>query len=237
MLASRAPLQIAEAILEVWQRARPLALRLGIIVIPAMVVLWLSAATVGRGFVMNRLYESRTSPRWSSLLVLHFLRILSVLALVAAYVACSRATALVLDPENPNYFLALIVFLVLFGIAILVWSFVHWILSLACIFAARERSSTVVSIRQTINLLRSNGRQLASIAAQNGTARTLIAILFTFLALFPLALYRVPVLFWTLEFAILLLYCAISDILLLARLSAYIEVALPPEISAAVSEN
>jgi len=214
-----------------------MAMRLGLIVVPAITILWLIAATVGRGFVVNRVFETGTRPRWSSLFALHVLRVVSVFALIGAYLECSRATALVSDPESPNYFAALLVFLILFSIAVALWSFVHWVISLACIFAARDRSSTIASLRRTILLLRSEGRQLASAATLNGTARTLVAILFSFLALFPLVFYRVPVVFWTLELAVLLVYCAVSDILLLARLSAYVEIAIPQPSPATTSEN
>jgi hypothetical protein len=238
MLTSRAPLQVAEAIVEVWQRAHPLAVRLGLVVVPAMVVLWVIAVTVGRGFVLNRILELKSGgPRWSSLLTLHLLRAVSVFALIGAYIECSRATVRLSNPESPNYFAALLVFLVLFSIVVIVWSVVHWMLSLACIFAAREQMSAIASLRRTTRWLRTEGRRLASIATLNGTARTFVAIVFTFLGLFPLVFYRVPILFWTLEVAIFVLYCAVSDILLLARLSAYIEAAQPTMAPAITAEN
>lgn len=238
MLSSRTPLQIAEAILEVWQRARPLILRLGLIVIPAIVVLWMIAATVGRAYVLTRISQSAaTKPTWLGLTTLNFLRVLSVFALIGAYIECSRATTLVSNPESPNYFAAVVVFLALFSVAVFIWSFIHWILSLASIFAAREGTSTIASLRRATDLLRTQGRQLVSIAAQNGIARTLVAILFTFLALFPVVLYRLPIFFWAVEFAILLLYCLASDILLLARLFAYVEVADATTISSNAYEN
>jgi hypothetical protein len=237
MLASRAPLQIAEALLEIWHRMHPLLIRLGVVVIPAVVVLWLIAATVGRGFVTSRIFQPVSAgPRWSSLSLLHVLRVLSFFLLIGAYFASSRATAFVSNPESPNYAAALAVFLVLFGTAIVIWSFINWVLSLASIFAARERAPLFDSIRRTRLLLRSQGRQLASVAAQNSTARTLVGILFTFLGLVPLVLYRIPVLFWTIEFALLLCYCAVSDLLLLARLSSYVEAAQPAKISTGAAE-
>ncbi len=238
MLASRAPLQVAEAILEIWHRIQPLAVRLGLIVFPASIILWIIAATIGRGYVISRLSPPiSTSPRWSSLLVLNLLRVLSVFALLAAYIASSRATLLVSSQEAPNYLAAILLFLVLFGLALLVWSFLHWIVSLACVNAVRERASTFGSLARTLRLLRTKGGELASIATLNGTARTLAAVVITFVAAFPLILYRFPVLFWGIEFVIFLVYCLASDILLLVRLSAYIEAMQPAEIPVADSEN
>ena len=238
MLASRAPLQVAEAILEIWHRIQPLAIRLGLIVIPASIILWIIAATIGRGYVISRLSPpSSTSPRWSSLVALNLLRVLSVFALVVAYIASSRATLLVSSPEAPNYFAAMFLFLILFGLALLVWSFLHWIVSLACIYAVRERASTFASLVRVLRLLRTKSGELGSIATLNGTARTLVAIVVTFIAAVPLVLYRFPALFWTVEFLIFVVYCLASDILLLARLSAYVEAMLPKEIPVVDAEN
>jgi len=238
MLASRTPLQIAEALVEVWHRIQPLALRLGLIVIPATIVLWIIAATVGRGFVITRVWTpTSTGARWSSLLVLTILRVLSVLGPILGYFASSRATLLVSTPDAPNYFAAMLLFLVLFGLSLLVWSFLHWILSLACIYAAREQASTFGSLARTARLLRARGGELASIATLNGTARTLFAIVISALAAVPLVLYRIPVLFWTVEFVIFVGYCLVSDILLLARLSAYVEAMQPAASSVAATEN
>ena len=238
MLASRAPLQVAEAILEIWHRIQPLAVGLGLIVIPASIILWIIAATIGRGYVISRLSPPISkSPRWSSLLVLNLLRVLSVLALIVAYLASSRATLLVSSQEAPNYFAAMLLFLVLFGLALLVWSFLHWIVSLACVYAVRERASTSGSFARTLHLLRVKGGEMASIATLNGTARSIVAIVITFIAAVPLVLYRFPALFWAIEFLIFLVYCFASDILLLARLSAYVEAMQPAAIPVAGAEN
>jgi uncharacterized membrane protein (GlpM family) len=74
-----------------------------------------------------------------------------------------------------------------------------------------------------MQLLRKNFGQLFSIAAQNSSVRTAVAIVFTLLALPPLLVYRVPLFFWTLEIVLSLAYCAVSDVFLLARLAAYVE--------------
>ncbi len=238
MLASKAPLQIVQALLEIWVRVRPAALRLGVIVIPAILVLWVIAATLGRGFVMTRLMaRDSTSPRWSSLTFLHLLRVLSVLLLVAAYFACSFATAAVSNPTEPNYALAILVFLFLFATAVAIWSFLHWVLSLACIYSSRQSLSVFKGLQATLQLARQRFRTLVSISSQNASLRTAAAIVFTFLALPPLVTYRIPPLFWTLELAILLAYCLLSDVLLLARLAAYIEISERPQEPISTSEN
>ncbi len=225
MLASRSPILIAQGILEIAHRARPIAVRLGIIVIPAILLLWVLAATLGRGYVLRRL-PSRESvgPRWLALSALNFLRVVTLLLLIVAYLGCSFATSLVIDPYEPNYALGVLVFLSLFVIALASWSLVHWIISTACLYAARQNLETLGALSATMRLLRENFRELFSISAQNSSVRTVVAIVFTLLALPPLLLYRMPLLFWTIEVTLFLAYCAVSDLLLLARLVAYVEV-------------
>ena len=228
MLASRSPILIAQAILEIGHRIWPVAVRVAAIVIPAILVLWVIAATVGRGYVMNRLLERETrGPNWIALAVLNILRVISVLLLVAAYFGCSFATSLINNPSHPNYALAVLLFFVLFVIALLVWSFFHWILATACIYSGRQGLGLLNSLLATMQLLRTRAREVFSIAAQNSSIRTLAALLCTFLALLPLVVLRIPALFWSLEIVLFLAYCILSDILLLARLAAYIELTGP----------
>lgn len=227
MLISKAPMQVVQALLEIWQRARPLVLRLGLIIVPALIILWVVAVTVGRAYVTHRLAgaETGSQPNWMSLSILNFLRVLALISLLPAYVLSALATISVSTPESPNHLLALLVFLALFSIAVATWSLINWVLSLASIYAATARASLLQSLRDAWSLLRSRTSQLTAIAAQSATTRTLVGVVFTVLALFPLVIHSLPALFWVLEIATFLLYCVISDLLLLVRLSAYVEVA------------
>lgn len=225
MLASRSPIEIAQAILEIAHRARPIAVRLGMVVIPAVLVLWMVAATLGRGYVLSRIGSGESRGlRWPALVVLNSLRVVTVLLLVVAYFGCSFATSLVLNPYAPNYALGVLVFLTLFVIALASWSLVHWIVSTACIYSARQRLGVFRALDATMQLLRESFRELFSIAAGNSSVRTVAAIFFTLLALPALLIYGVPLLFWTVEIVLFLAYCVVSDVLLLARLAAYVEV-------------
>ena len=234
MLSSRSPVLIAQAILEIGHRARPLAVHLGIIVIPAILLLWIIAATVGRGYVLSRLPSREwLSPRWLVLSALNLLRVVSVLLLVVAYFGCSFATSLVINPYAPNYALGILVFFSLFMISLAAWSFLHWIVSTSCIYASRQHLGLFQSLDATMQLLRTSSRELFSIAAQNSSVRTLVALIFTLFGLLPLIVYRVPPLFLTAEIVLFLAYCIASDMLVLARLAAYVEVIERPTETAA----
>jgi hypothetical protein len=235
MLASRAPILMAQAILEIGHRMRPVAVRLGTVVIPAILLLWIVAASLGRGNVLTRLSPRvPAGPRWLALAVLNLLRVVTVLMLAIAYLGCSFATSLVINPYRPNYALGILIFLALFAIALVSWAIVHWIASTACIYAGRQNFGVFQAVRATMQLLRQNFGELFSIAAQNSSVRTAVAIVFTLLAMPPLLFYRVPLLFRTVEIPLSLAYCAVSDVLLLARLAAYIELTeRPPAVAAA----
>lgn len=220
------PAQIAEALLEIGKRALPPALRLGMVLVPAVCLLWVIATTVGRTYVLHCLPEpSRERPRWFAIAVLNLLRALSVFGLVGAYFASSYASSLVIDPEASKYLPAALVFLFLFGASALVWSFVHWVLSLANIYAVRQGLGTISSIGKAFRLVRNGGRGLIGIASESATTRTVVAVVFTILALFPLSLHRWPALVVSFEGGLFLVYCLASDLLLLARLEAYAEAA------------
>lgn len=225
MLASRSPIEIAQAILEIAHRARPIAVRLAMVVVPAGLLLWIVAATLGRGYVLSRISShSSRGARWPALAVLNAMRVGTVILLVVAYFGCSIATSLVMNPYAPNYGLGVTVFLLLFALALASWSLVHWIVSTACIYCVRQHVGVSKALNATVLLLRENFRELFSISAQNASIRTLVAIVFTLIALPPLLVYRVPMLFWTVEIGLFLVYCLASDVLLLARLATYAEV-------------
>lgn len=225
ILGSRSPILITQAILEIAHRARSITAHLGIIVIPAILLLWIVAATVGRGYILARLNSPNlTGPHWPALLTLNLLRVATVALLVPTYYCCSFATTLVVKPYEPNYALAILTFLCLFAIALAIWSLLQWILSIACIYAGRQGFGAAASLNATLRLLRRNHRELFSISAQNSSARTLLALIFTLLALPTLAISSFPQAFWIVEIVLFLVYCAVSDVLLLARLAAYVEV-------------
>lgn len=226
MLTSWSPQSMGQALAEIGVRALPLLIRFGAIIVPAIAVLWILAATVGRAAVMTRLCRT-SNVRWGSLIAIHILRVMSVFGLVLAYLGAAFAASLALNPESPNLLLATVIFVFLFAWAMLAWGFLHWILSLASIYPVSEAKGTAASLGAAIKLVRTHRSELASIASPNATGRTLAAIVFTALALVPLPLLTVtPALFWSIEVFLTLVYCLVSDFLLLARLAAYADVVM-----------
>jgi len=225
LLSSMSPTLMAQAMVTILARALPVAARLAALIIPALLVLWIVAASVGRATVITRLLGPQSNLRWSGFIGVHIVRAASVLALSLAYIGCAFIAGFFAGPD-PNMFMVTLIFLLFFGIAVFVWMWVHWVLSLAAIFPVREGATTWSAVRSALRLVRQDGKQLAAVAATNGSARTLLALIFTFFGLVPLVLYRVsPGLFIAIELAIFLVYCLLSDWMLLGRLVGYLEVA------------
>lgn len=227
-IAGRSPIEIAQTLAQILYRAYPIVLRLISIVIPALVLLWTVAATFGRGIVLARMFSVK-QPRWTALVTLNLLRALSVVALIGAYFGCSYAGSLVLDPAQPNLLLFVIVFMPMFVAVCFVWAIAHWVLALASIHAVAKDSSVMVSVHAVGRALKSDRTGFTSVAAVNAAARTVAGVVFTALALFPLPLFAaVPELAWLIELFLFLLYCAVSDFLLLGRTLAYGELLRRP---------
>ena len=226
-LASMAPDVMVDALAVITARVFPLLARLAASIVPLLFLLWVATASVGRALVLSRLIGPRPShPRWSAFVALHALRALSVIGLAAAYVACTSLASLVSSPENPNYLLGALLFLILFAASVAAWMWVHWVLSLGAIFPVSAQTGIIASVQSALQLVRGRRRELTRIASANGTARTVVAVVFTFAGLLPLPLYVVsPRVLTFVEIVIALSYCVASDFLLLGRLAAYVEVA------------
>lgn len=222
-LASASPDSMLLAAAAVMERALPVAARLAAIVVPALLVFWVVAATVGRAVILTKLVGPDVRIRWSGLVGTYLLRGFTVVALAIAYVASSSLASLI----SQSYIVIFLIFLFLFVIVLSIWSWVHWLISLATLYPILQGSGTAASLRQALRLVRARFSELAAVATSNGTARTVLALIFTLLGLLPLPLYRIaPGLLIALEIVIALVYCVISDWLLLARFVGYVEVAI-----------
>lgn len=225
LLASLSPVIAAQVLAGILSRALPFAIRLAAVVVPALLLLWTIAASVGRAVILSRLAGApRTN--WSGVLGTHALRALSFVGLAGGYVTASFAAAFLTNPENPNLLVVALVFLLFFGVVVAIWIWVHWVFSLATIYPVIEGSGTFSAVRSALRLLRTNSKELAGIATANGTARSVVALFFTIIGLLPLPLYRVaPATLMAIEVVIALIYCVVSDWMLLGRLAGYLEVA------------
>ena len=132
---------------------------------PAALVLWVGAATFGRGIV-TRLVVRRfaadyaltiapDAPRWSSFAILKCARVVMLLILVIGYLAGIMIAGFVSGLRQNVLVSALIVFASL-TVSGLLWSYVNWVLSLAPIFVVRDALAPLDSVAAAVTFIRRN---------------------------------------------------------------------------------
>jgi hypothetical protein len=197
------------------------------IVVPAIFLLWIAAATMGRAATLKALLGRDARIALAPQLGLNFLRAAVTLAALIAYLGAAiiagRAAAGA-DDVQPGVFL--LVFIALAAVVVLVRSCLNWFLSLAAISAAREGQDTFTAIAAAVGLFR---RQTGSFVAAAAIFGTLHAVLFAFYTVIGLLILSLagrvpPVLTLLLLAATTLAYFAAVDFVNIARLAAYIAI-------------
>jgi len=205
---------------------------IGPIIVPAIAILWVALATIGRAATVRALASAEPSTNWVSTTMLHLIRAVLVLVSVLAFFGCGiLINGLVGDPSKsfgPTFLLASISLL---AIAVL-WSVVNWFVSFAAIFTVRDHAGLFRSFREVADLYNGCSDSLYSSAFWFGLLRTVAIAIATILSLIPIARLgavhpRVAIVFVV---VISLGYFAIADGLNLWRLATYISLSEPEPV-------
>ncbi|MBZ5647297.1 MAG: hypothetical protein LAN37_08760 [Acidobacteriia bacterium] len=236
LIRTKVPTLVAEALRHIFSGSWPRLFRAAAVLLPAISVLWIFAASLARWASLRALL-AETRGRFRTLLGLHFLRAATALAawvgylgaLLVAGFAASRGVN-----DRPGLFL-----LVFFLIAAIIGFFhgrLRWYLFLAGIFAVRDGSDSFASIAAAFDAYRDRRRAFLSLAAIMWVVRSLVLVAATVVSLVPLGVLRrsswIPVA--VVLALITLVYFVVADFLFVARLAAYVEilrdepVAVPP---------
>jgi hypothetical protein len=214
----------------------------------AIALLWLVSATIGRGVIIRSVVrqvardaDTEIAPRfsWSAMAGAHFGRVFTLIVLVIGYLLAAMAenrilradVALAADPASmpePGTLLAMVLaFCAIMGLALVCWSLVHFVASMAPIFVSRDGRSTLDALADSVAFVRRRWRTLLSEATQNATLRTVIALAISLVAIAAGAMLMrpAPVLAVTIVAALTFAYVVFSDWLLLARTVAYVQIA------------
>ena len=217
--------------------AQPLLLRTFAQVAAVASVLWIAAATLGRGMLTRMIVRRQAAdyglkiaadaPRWRSFAILTIARVLMLLILVIGYLAGALIAGLANAPQQ-NLIANALVILSAVALSSLVWSWVNWVLSLAPIFVVRDGLSPLDSLVAVLAFLRRNGSRLMAIAIWNNTLRGLAATLIAAVGAATMTMHTALPGWAVAVLAALetLLYLVVSDFLLLVRLAAYSSVAV-----------
>lgn len=225
--------QKAEALARAMAGALPYMVRAAAIAIPAIAVLWIAAATLGRTAVTRGVLRASGTPaisrsRWWVMAGLHAARVFVLLILVIGYLLGTIGANAVVGPmEQPRIALAVLVFAAIFVASVVVWLLVNFVASQAPIFAMRDGRGLLDSLEDSIYFSRRNLRDLLAASSTNATLRTAWGLTITIVSIAAAALGRFfPVALPALVIAALtVVYCIVSDVMLLARLAAYTVIA------------
>ena len=213
---------LADLILAFW---KVICLALAVL-LPALALAWFLAATWGRAATMKILRQS------SALAVVagsNLLRVLLVL-LTGVVIALVIAGAAMLsarfsaNPSEPNLALYLLIVLVALPLILIVWGALNWMLSLVPLFAFREKNGLLGSLAATLRSLRASRSAYWSVSGVYGTVRGIALIVVIVLGFALGALGENPIVLGLLG-ALVLVYFAFADLLYVARMAAYLQIA------------
>ena len=245
LLGSMQPMLMGEAWAHILRQAMPLLWRVAAILLPALSVMWVAAATLGRAVTIRRVLDyfaekdgsaaQAAKMRWGAMTALHAFRAAVMLAVFLGYIGAGVVASRFVKIEEgtpPSMEGAWVVFVLIFAVVVIVAAALNWVLSLAPVFVARDGRGTWDSMGDAVTLFRQRGSQLTSAATMNGFLRFAGACVASVAGIFPLALIgEVPgSVVWALVAIITVIYCAISDWLLLARLASYVAVVEQKEL-------
>jgi len=216
------------ALAGVFQGSGTTVLKLAVLLVPALIILWVFAAGLGRTVTLKFLV-SESEVRLRSVLGLNLLRALAALILIlgcaAAALLAGRFSHAISSPANPaasgRVFAG---FCLLSGLLVCGWAMVDWILTVAGVLTHSRRGALAALADAARQVRRHTGQFLA---ANLGFALLRGVAFFTtiFLAVWAMALAAISG--WAAAVALVvvwLLYRAVADFLYVARLAAYMDI-------------
>jgi hypothetical protein len=198
---------------------------------PALILLWLALATIGRAVTVRALAGGPSRTNWTSLTGLNVFRLLLGLATFVAYFGAAVLVSTTFSPTEHyglNVLLMLLVMLVLAAI----WSVVNWFVGLAQIFAAHVGEGFASSLRSAGKLYQAHSGAFGSSGLWFAFIRAILVIMVTVGSLSPVANVTLAGVKPILVFVaiITLIYFAAADAVCMWRLGVYISLTEPESI-------
>jgi hypothetical protein len=230
LLNTRHPFLVSQALAHIFGGSGPRAARAVIVLVLALGLAWLAAASWGRAVTLEawRTYfhasgsDGRPS-RFTSLVGLNILRLAAALAAVAGCLGAFLLGAVVSPDRNPSPFAAFFVFLTVVMLVAAAWTVVNWFLSLAAVFAG-QGEDTLGAVAAAIRLCGDRIGAVAAASAWFGLAHLVAFVIATSVVAFPLAFAGVMPAGVVLGGVLLvtLLYFFVVDFLYAGRLASYV---------------
>lgn len=211
---------------------------MGPILVPALCILWLALATIGRAATVRALAKDGGVTNWASLIGLNLFRLLMTFAALLAYVGGAILVTRTFDPQQ-NYVLDILLMLVVVLALAMAWGVVNWFISLAQIFAAQSNAGFTTSIRNAADLYQSHSGDFVSSGLWFSFLRLILIVLVTLGSLSPLGQMTLGGIRTVAVFIIVvsLLYFAAADALNMWRLGVYLSLLEPEETEPVLAQN
>ena len=197
---------------------------IGPIIIPALVILWIALASIGRAATVRALSDNDPQTNWLATIALNFARVVLVAVTILAYLGCGIFIDVLLGDPARHFTAAILLASVALIVIVFIWSTLNWFLSLAPIFTVRDGAGFFAALSRAVDLYHTRANAFTSSAFSFGLIRTVLAIAATIVSLLPIAHYggthvRLTVLIIV---SVSLAYFAIADTINVWRLATYI---------------
>ncbi|MFY9949810.1 MAG: hypothetical protein WA261_08950 [Candidatus Sulfotelmatobacter sp.] len=238
LLSTRQPALVGRAIAHILSGSMNRAVLAALLAALLLSLLWVIAASVGRLVTVRALLDYFRSdvtyfsanasvgqePRpIQALFALNFLRVVLFLAVVLALGGAVILVSFVSTPANARLGLGIFLFLPVAALICIVGGMLNWWLTLAGIFAVRDREDALASISAAVTFSREHLGAVFAVSTWTGLAHLVAFSIATSVVAFPLALAQVLPARLVIAVIVLitLAYFAVVDWLYTARVAGY----------------
>lgn len=235
LLRSRQPALILQALSRIFQGRAPRAMAALVVLTLALSLAWIVLASLGRAAILKALFEyfrgSAMPVSTGALLTLNALRAVTVLAGTVGLAGAALLAGAASSSADPSPGAALLIFWALCLLIGLAGSMLNWYLSLAAIFAVRDRASAFGALVAATDLCRTRPGPLAAAATWFGIAHAIVLVIASTAAAFPLGFAEALPGGMVVGGLLLigLLYFAAVDFLYVGRLATYVFMSEQPD--------
>ncbi len=212
---------IADAGARILSQVLPQLAAEALVLVPAIAVLWIVAATVGRVVTLNALVDHAggRSRGFVRVLILDIMRAALTLAAALAWLGAVLLFGATLAMQHMAAALALSFVVII--VVLSCWSAVNWFVALAPIWMVRDGQGVFAAIGASLDLYRRSPGAYIGIASSFGLMRFGAVVVATLGAL--IATQSTPARGVAATIAIALGYFGVADFLYIARLAAYLK--------------
>jgi hypothetical protein len=173
----------------------------------------------------------RQADAFTILVRLNFLRAAATLAAILSLIGAGILAGFASPAADPQPALAFFLFLPLAALVACIWSSLNWLLSLAAIFALRDREDAIGAVSAAVNFFRQHPGPVFAVGTWTGLAHLVAWVGASSVISAPLGF--APILPWRLVVAgmivLSLAYFVVADWLYVARLAGYVCITEMPE--------